>query len=100
MVECTQSAAASAGSRIVNPLRQTNLCKFPCRGVASWTWFYPFHYAPMCSDMTNIAATNVHFAPGQPFLPFEQLLAVLPAASCRLLPQPFEVTGHLYMYIG
>jgi len=62
-----------------------------CRGVASWTWYYPFHYAPMVSDMADIAATPVHFAPGAPFHPFEQLLAVLPAASCKLLPQPFEV---------
>ena len=27
---------------------------------------------------------------GEPFLPYEQLLAVQPASSCRLLPQPYQ----------
>lgn len=34
--------------------------------------------------------TAVNFNRGTPFKPFEQLLAVLPAASATLLPQPFE----------
>lgn len=61
------------------------------RGVASWEWFYPHHYAPMVSDMVNIADFKVVFEPGSPFLPFQQLLSVLPAASCKLLPAPYQV---------
>ncbi|KAK9818370.1 hypothetical protein WJX72_011521 [[Myrmecia] bisecta] len=60
------------------------------RGVASWNWFYPYHFAPMVSDMVNIEALDVRFEYGKPFLPFDQLLAVLPSASCKLLPQAFE----------
>ena len=33
----------------------------------------------------------VEFHLGEPFLPFQQLLAVLPAASSKLLPEPFQV---------
>ena len=64
-----------------------------CRGVASWTWYYPYHYAPMVSDMTAVGAVDVAFKYGEPFLPFEQLLAVLPSASHKLLPAPFTVRG-------
>ena len=63
------------------------------RGVASWTWFYPHHYAPMISDMVAIQEFEVAFQLGQPFLPFQQLLGVLPSASFKLLPEPYQV-GH------
>ena len=61
------------------------------RGVASWTWFYPHHYAPMISDMVAIQELEVAFQLGQPFLPFQQLLGVLPSASFKLLPEPYQV---------
>ena len=40
--------------------------------------------------MDGLADIRVRFTPGKPFMPFQQLLAVLPAASCGLLPKPFE----------
>ena len=58
------------------------------RGVVSWGWFYPFHYSPMISDMTDLAGITCSFERGQPFSPYQQLLAVLPAASSKLLPKP------------
>ena len=63
------------------------------RGVASWTWFFPHHYAPMISDMVDIQEFQVGFELGHPFLPFQQLLGVLPSASFKLLPEPYQVRG-------
>ncbi|XP_031621171.1 5'-3' exoribonuclease 1 [Contarinia nasturtii] len=60
------------------------------RGVCSWSWYYPHHYAPYISDISNFAHLNLDFALGKPFLPFEQLLSVLPAASKELLPKVYH----------
>ncbi|CAG9464207.1 unnamed protein product [Pedinophyceae sp. YPF-701] len=60
------------------------------RGVASWDWFYPFHYAPCASDMKQLADCHVRFSQGEPFLPFQQLLAVLPPSSAGLLPDAYR----------
>ncbi|XP_033150232.1 5'-3' exoribonuclease 1 [Drosophila busckii] len=60
------------------------------RGVQSWDWYYPFHYSPFISDLTQIKDIKVNFQLGKPFLPFQQLLAVLPAASCKLLPEAYH----------
>ncbi len=60
------------------------------RGVASWDWYYPYHYAPMVSDMVELSSINVAFTPGRPFLPYEQLMAVQPSSSCKLLPEPYR----------
>ncbi|XP_054839659.1 5'-3' exoribonuclease 1 isoform X2 [Eublepharis macularius] len=59
-------------------------------GVQSWSWYYPYHYAPYLSDIRNISNLKVHFNLGKPFMPFEQLLAVLPAASKDLLPKCYQ----------
>ena len=56
-------------------------------GVASWTWYYPYHYAPFASDMIKITHIQPNFQLGEPFLPVNQLMAVLPAASRFCLPQ-------------
>ncbi|KAG5847732.1 hypothetical protein ANANG_G00129340 [Anguilla anguilla] len=59
-------------------------------GVQSWSWYYPHHYAPFLSDVRNIAGLKLEFDLGKPFMPFEQLLGVLPAASKDLLPQCYQ----------
>jgi len=60
--------------------------------------FYPFHYAPYMSDIRNFGEMLIQFELCTPFLPFEQLLAVLPAASRQLLPKPFQVLFHSYKW--
>ncbi|XP_063965175.1 5'-3' exoribonuclease 1-like [Lytechinus pictus] len=58
-------------------------------GIQSWSWYYPHHYSPYMSDLKDFADLPLTFDKGQPFLPFEQLLAVLPPASRDHLPQAY-----------
>ena len=54
--------------------------------------FYPYHYAPYVSDIKGFRDICIEFEVGNPFLPFEQLLAVLPPASKSLLPKAYQVS--------
>lgn len=75
-------------------------------GVASWSWFYDYHYAPRISgrslplitrgvlmdivDLFEVDKLSFNFELGKPFRPFEQLMGVLPEASKDLIPLAFR----------
>lgn len=76
------------------------------RGVASWPWFYGYHYSPMISgrprrngllsrmlimiDVKKGLKANMNFTLGQPFRPYQQLMGVLPDRSKRIVPQVYH----------
>lgn len=60
------------------------------RGVPSWGWYYPYHYAPYITDIKNFQQLDYTFDLGHPFLPYQQLLAVLPPTSKQLLPNAYR----------
>ena len=64
--------------------------KYYYEGCPSWSWYYPFHYAPFASDLTCIYEYNIQFTLSQPFQPIQQLLAVLPSESAHALPESFR----------
>ncbi|KAK0626615.1 XRN 5'-3' exonuclease N-terminus-domain-containing protein [Immersiella caudata] len=59
------------------------------RGIASWPWFYRYHYSPMISDVMKGLNANLNFKLGQPFRPNEQLMGVLPDRSKKIVPQVY-----------
>lgn len=60
------------------------------QGCPSWTWYYPYHYAPFAADFVELNKMTVKFDKGKPFKPFEQLMGVLPAASNHAIPEVFR----------
>ena len=47
--------------------------------------YYPHLYAPLVSDLVNLATVNTTFTDGAPFTPLMQLLSVLPAQVTTVL---------------
>ncbi|RDL36412.1 5'-3' exoribonuclease 1 [Venustampulla echinocandica] len=60
------------------------------QGVASWPWFYQYHYSPMISDVIKGLKADVNFKLGQPFHPYEQLMGVLPDRSKKIVPTVYH----------
>jgi len=56
----------------------------------SWSWYYPHHFSPWITDIKGFSNMTLEFEMSKPFLPFEQLLAVLPAASKNLVPPALQ----------
>jgi len=74
------------------------------KGVQHWRWFYPYHYAPMISDLDEDIVKNYLMGKvtidqfeidencsdvNHPYTPFQQLLCILPSTSFHLLPRPY-----------
>ena len=66
------------------------------QGCGSWTWFYPYLYAPLASDLVGLGELKAHFEPGRPFTPLMQLLSVLPPQSGTIIfPIPMCLSKYL-----
>ncbi|KAI9501949.1 XRN 5'-3' exonuclease N-terminus-domain-containing protein [Coemansia spiralis] len=64
--------------------------KYYYQGCVSWGWYYPYHYAPLASDFTDLDVMDISFELGSPLRPYEQLMGVLPARSRHNLPKEFS----------
>ena len=57
----------------------------------SWSWFYPFDHGPFLSDMSFFLNVfdfdEIKFELGEPLLPYQQLMCVLPPQSSYLVPR-------------
>ncbi|KAI5461343.1 exonuclease [Mariannaea sp. PMI_226] len=60
------------------------------RGIASWPWFYQYHYAPLISDVIKGVGADMNFELGQPFKPYQQLMGVLPDRSKKIVPTAYH----------
>lgn len=66
--------------------------------IPDWYWYYPYHFSPFFSDICNYLKLlkknnrqlSFQFEKNIPLTPFEQLLAVLPPQSSKILPEPFS----------
>ncbi|KAJ8601816.1 hypothetical protein CTAYLR_007475 [Chrysophaeum taylorii] len=60
------------------------------RGLTSWSWYYPYHYAPLADDLRRANAVDDRFDLGRPVAPLVQLVCVLPVASRHCVPRPAQ----------
>jgi len=68
--------------------------KYYFQGCASWSWYYPYHYGPMISDLKGIdeMLSEISFDGqlGEPLRPFEQLMSCMPPSQAHVLPEPYR----------
>jgi 5'-3' exonuclease len=60
--------------------------KYYYSGCPSWSWYYPFHYAPFISSINYIDEEIEKFTLDAPLIPIMQIMAVLPLKSAHILP--------------
>lgn len=68
----------------------TFVLRYYLDSIPSWTWMYPFIYAPFFQELYQYIDTfqeNIDFGVTSPLTPLEQLLAILPGNSNTLLPE-------------
>ncbi|CAM0147036.1 unnamed protein product [Urochloa decumbens] len=58
--------------------------------VPSWSWYYPFYYAPFASDFKGLSQFKISYTMDKPLRPFDQLMAVLPRESSCALPKCYR----------
>ncbi|SCN60086.1 exonuclease, putative [Plasmodium chabaudi chabaudi] len=59
-------------------------------GCASWHWEYPYHYAPLCSDLLSFEKSDFFFEKGKPYSAYTHLISVLPQKDKNLLPDAYK----------
>ena len=63
-------------------------------GCKDYEWFYQYSHAPFISDIYDYLKFNnindIKFNNNSPYKPFQQLMMVLPQASCNLLPGSYK----------
>lgn len=69
------------------------------KGCTSWNWYYPWHNAPIISDVHSFITNpskwkSLKLDHGSPYKPFEQLMIVLPPESSHLLPKSYQKLVH------
>ncbi|VWU49684.1 exonuclease, putative, partial [Hepatocystis sp. ex Piliocolobus tephrosceles] len=51
---------------------------------------YPYHYAPLCSDLLKFEESNFYFEKGKPYSAYTHLISVLPQKDKNLLPDIYK----------
>ncbi len=66
------------------------IARYYFKGIPTFSWCYPFHYAPLVSDLyayCKDADLNFNFNIDRPLSMYESLLGILPPSSFHLLPR-------------
>jgi 5'-3' exonuclease len=68
--------------------------KYYLKSIPTYDWFYPFHYAPLFSDLINwvdsVGDLDFDFKYQKPLTLVESLVSVLPPSCFYLLPEPVQ----------